>query len=1022
MSNCSRIVSLLATALGSTLCLPVFAAAPRYTVDKIWTTDEGLPQNSVIALTQTHDGYLWLGTRNGLVRFDGIGRFSGGGKIQFPVFNDNNTPELNSSTIVKLFEDSRGDLWLGTENAGVVLANKDGKLSGVDIGRGTRQGRLMAACEDQAGAVWLYTADGRLCRYRDKQVDVWEVGAERPSNCRALVVDDAGLLWIGTDWGLWALDPRSAATGAGLVVAHELPVGKLDFLVPSSRGGFWMLADGKITKYKNRQVQQQLGSYAWAAGLPIFAACEDRDGNLVVATYGDGVYWLDDQGKGTRIQGLSHSYILSLTIDSEGCLWVGTDGGGLNRVKRQKFDVLTGSEGFIVQSVCEDNAAGLWVGYNWERIDYWKDGALQQQFTNLLSYSVAFPERWYIRSLYVDRSQRVWAGTWSAGGARLVSLFELKNGSFQAVTGASSVNQDVSAIYQDHKGALWVGTEGGLSRWDGTNWKRYTIRDGLSSDLVRALAETGDDLWIGTQRGGLSRLRDGKFTVYRKQPAGLPSDDIASLYADADGVLWIGTSGGLARFKDGNWTHYSQQHGLISDNIGFLVEDGEGHLWLGSNAGLMRVPKSELNAFAAGTTNFLYCRTFGRADGLPSGECTFGSQPGACVGRDGTLWFPTIKGLASLNPAQLYPNTNPPPVIIEAVLIDGERKNRDTLRAGAPYALTVPARSERLEIDYTSLNLAAPERARFQYRMEGHEKDWTDARNERAAHYHKLPPGSYHFQVTACNEDGVWSKTPVSLPIRVLPPFWKTAWFISLATLFALANIAGLVHYISTQKLQRQLATLREQEALEKERARIARDLHDQLGANLTQVALLGEMAEADKETPVEVEAHAKQISATARETTRALDEIVWTVNPSNDTLDGLINYVCKYAQEYFALAGLRYRLDVPSNLPATPISPEVRHNVFLATKEAVNNVVKHAHASAAWLKLQLRPDQFSLQLEDNGRGISSTDQEKARNGLKNMRKRMEDIGGAFSLSPRAEGGTIVELTVPLKPNSAPAS
>jgi signal transduction histidine kinase len=235
--------------------------------------------------------------------------------------------------------------------------------------------------------------------------------------------------------------------------------------------------------------------------------------------------------------------------------------------------------------------------------------------------------------------------------------------------------------------------------------------------------------------------------------------------------------------------------------------------------------------------------------------------------------------------------------------------------------------------------------------------------------------------------------------------------------------IVGSVHFASTQKLQRQLGNLKQQEALEKERARIARDLHDQLGANLTQVALLGELAQDDKDSPQEVQAHAEQICQTALETTHALDEIVWTVNPSNDTLDGLINYICKYAQDYLALAGLRYRLDVPAQLPNTPISPELRHNMFLAAKEAVNNVVKHAQASAASIRLRLDQKRFTLEIEDNGRGMAGLDEKaaQARNGLRNMRKRMEDVGGEFTISAAPEGGSIVRLTAPLgstKPQS----
>jgi signal transduction histidine kinase len=226
---------------------------------------------------------------------------------------------------------------------------------------------------------------------------------------------------------------------------------------------------------------------------------------------------------------------------------------------------------------------------------------------------------------------------------------------------------------------------------------------------------------------------------------------------------------------------------------------------------------------------------------------------------------------------------------------------------------------------------------------------------------------------------------------------------------------ALLVWYLSTQKLQRQLAVMRQNEALERERGRIARDLHDQLGANLTQVALLGEMTESDKNAPKEVESHAQQISQTARETTRALDEIVWAVNPSNDTIEGLITYACKYAQDYFALAGLRYRLDVPTELPDAPVAPDVRHNVFLAFKEAVNNVVKHARATEARIRLELRDGVFVIEIQDNGCGFSESKARSGRNGLRNMRKRMEDVGGSFAISPASSGGTQVQLTVPVK-------
>jgi signal transduction histidine kinase len=430
--------------------------------------------------------------------------------------------------------------------------------------------------------------------------------------------------------------------------------------------------------------------------------------------------------------------------------------------------------------------------------------------------------------------------------------------------------------------------------------------------------------------------------------------------------------------------------------------------------GLMRLQKKSLDDFADGKTDSISCRTYGKTDGLPTRECSGGSQPAALRARDGRLFFPTTEGVVSVNPAQLKPNLQPPQVLIESVRIDGREQKTNLLNSAWPQSIVVPPGYEQLEIDYSALNFSAPELVRFKCWLEGHETAPTDVGGERVTRYPKLPPGNYRFHVTACNEDGIWNETGSTLEITVQPWFWQMNSFRGGVIIFLLGIVVAIVRFISTQKLRREVQLFKQQEALVKERSRIARDLHDQLGANLTQVALLGEMAQADKNSPDEIESHARQISETARETTHSLDEIVWAINPSNDTLEGLANYACKYAQEYFALAGLRYRSDLPTELPPTPIPPEVRHNVFLAFKEAVHNVVKHAQASEVWIRLRLQPQNFILEIEDNGRGIENQAAPQNRNGLRNMKKRMDDIRGEFSISGGANGGTIVRLKIPL--------
>jgi ligand-binding sensor domain-containing protein/signal transduction histidine kinase len=932
---------------------PAGAAGPSglpFIVD-VWTSKEGLPGNVVISVIQTRDGYLWLGTLNGLVRFDGN---------HFTVFNEYNTPGLNSDRIVYLFEDSHTNLWIGTDTAGLVLV-KDGNVKSFDIGRAGHEGRIVYAYEDLTGCVWFYTADGRTSRFQDVKMNT---------------------------------DPS--------LISRELVLRAAKVLIPGQSGSNWRMQMGRVQKWRNNQRERDLGVYPWRVNTIVTSACEDSDGNLIVGTLGEGVFWLGADGNWRHIsteQGLSSAFVLSLCMDREGSLWVGTDGEGLDRIKRKTFSTSSEHHSWVVQSISGDEAGGLWTAFNAHGVTFWFTNSAQDFGVGQGSNA------W---TVLVDRKQQIWVGTRGEG------LFQFQTNHFQAAPGAEILGQQIFALFEDRAGQLWVGTQNGLARWNGQDWKIYTTHDGLSENIVRAIAEDAEgNLWIGTESQGLNLFKAGKFNSIQAAGNGLPGNDISCLYLDQDGVLWVGTSGhGLARFYQGKWARYSTDNGLASNSIDYIIEDDAGCLWIGSNAGLMRIQKKSLNDFANGTVDFLSCRTYVETDGLPTRECSAGSQPAACRTHDGRLWFPTTKGLVSVNPADLKPNRQPPLVMIESVRVGGQEQKTNRFSPAWSRSVTIPPGHEQLEIHYTALNFPAPREVQFKYRLEGHETAWTEAGDTRVAYYNKVPPGNYRFHIIARNEDGVWNEAGDALEVTVQPQFWQTWWFRTAVILGLVGTVIAVVRYLSTQKLRRQL---QQQASLEKERSRIARDLHDQLGANLTQVGLLGEMAEADKNSPAEIESHAQQISQTARETTRSLDEIVWAVNPSNDTLEGLVNYACKYAQEYLALAGLRYRADVPAQLPAITIPPEVRHNIFLTFKEAVNNVVKHAQASEVRVRLQLQPGNFALSIEDNGRGLGGRDANAApaRNGLRNMRKRMKDIHGEFSISPGTGGGTIVCLTIP---------
>jgi len=930
------------------ICLAALAwAAPAgevpFLVD-VWGTEDGLPQSSVIALAQTRDGYLWLGTLNGLVRFDGK---------SFTRFNVNNTPGLPDNRIVFLFEDSHQALWIGTENAGLCVLKNGVVRNFPETAAG---GLINGALEDDAGNLWFSYRSGNFISWKDGKMDL------HPSIFPAQLFFRAGHM-----------------------------------LVPGGNGVSWHLQNRRVEKWRGEHLEKDFGAMPWD-GLPVSSAVEDAAGNLVVGTQGGGVYWFQPDGGCSHIgkdEGLSHNIVLALSLDREGNLWAGTDGGGLDRLKHKTFSAPAGLSSETAQSVAQDAAGGLWVAFNSHGLAYW-------QSNTVTGYGIGISSNAW--TVLVDRHQNVWAGTRGEGLFRFLAYY------FQPVREASGVGREIYVLFEDHAGNLWAGGENGLGCFDGEHWKIFNAQKNLPLANVRALAEdAAGNLWIGTERNGLFQFSAGKISAV---PA--PVNDISCLLADRDG-LWVGTAGhGLARWQNGAWSSCSTTNGgLASDSIGYLLDDGAGNLWIGSYEGLLRVEKKSLADFAAGAVKTVSCRTF------LTRECSAGAQPAALGAPDGKLFFPTIAGVAAVNPAELKPNRIPPPVVIESVLVDGVEQKTNAFGTAWNQVVVLTPDNEQLEIHFASLNFSAPKNstagARFKYRLDGRDKNWTDIGGERVAHFQKLTPGKFRFHVIACNEDGFWNDTGASLVVTVQPPFWRTPSFLVASVLVLLGALAGTIYLVSTAKLKRQLRAARQKELLEHERSRIARDLHDQIGANLTQVALLGEMVEADKTLPDEVELHAQQICATARETTRALDEIVWALNSSNDTLESLANYACKYAQDYFALAGVRFRVELPA-VPPTPILPEVRHNVFLAFKEAVNNVVKHAAATEARVKLQVEPGRFILSVADNGRGLGDLSGKQLRNGLKNMARRLADVDGEFDIAPGEPGGTVVKLVVPLHP------
>jgi signal transduction histidine kinase len=395
-------------------------------------------------------------------------------------------------------------------------------------------------------------------------------------------------------------------------------------------------------------------------------------------------------------------------------------------------------------------------------------------------------------------------------------------------------------------------------------------------------------------------------------------------------------------------------------------------------------------------------------------------QPAGCRTADGRLWFPTSKGLVAVDPQNVKHNSRPPPVVMEGMRVDDRLVAEAT--NGAP--LQIPPGRHRVEFQYAGLSFVAPEKVRFKYRLTGLDTEWVDAGHRRVINIDYIPPGQYTFRVIACNNDGVWNEQGAGVTFAVRPYFWQTLWFRVLALALTIAASGGLVWFIVRRRMRRKLERLEQQRAVEHERARIAHDIHDDLGAHLTRITMLSESASAELDNPVQAAAGLKQIYDTARELTRAMDEIVWAVSPRHDTVESLASYLEKFAQDLLATAGIRCRLDLPLQFPEWRLTSEVRHNLFLAFKEAVHNVVKHSAASEAHIRLTPQIASFELAIEDNGRGFAPETRNRpaedpgrfaSGNGLENMTRRLAEIHGLCDIQSAPGQGTRVIFTVPIQ-------
>jgi signal transduction histidine kinase/streptogramin lyase len=763
-------------------------------------------------------------------------------------------------------------------------------------------------------------------------------------------------------------------------------------------GGVWICAGLRLLRYEEGEEPNQLQEIMPdRTGVEPSVLFEDRRGAVWIGTLAGGLFHYD----GTNVVKAEASAgdVRGLVEDREGSLWFGIGGGGLNRLRSRVLELQGVESGLPVQtvrSVCEDTMGVMWAVAQNGALARFRNGKWSTMSTN---------EGWSgARATCVasDGGGGVWIGTYKGG------LNRWDKGKISVLGRREGLAGDiVRSLLTDRAGNLWIGLEASNCLQRLHEGQLRTYEQPPNSRTIRTIAEdSSGNIWLGTTDGFLLRVKEE--TLVDETPGTLARPrPIRCLYATTDGSVWIAySSAGLGRLRDGKFAQIGMEQGLPDNSLCGIGSDGQGALWFAADHGIFQVRQRELDALAEGKTGRVLSIVYGQDEALPNLQGNYGYGPNVARRRDGTIWFSMLTGVAVAHPDRVQPNRIPPPVLIERLMVDG----RATRLLGEGSTLRVPPGYRKVDVEFTAPTFVAPENVQFQHRLKGWEEDWNEPTTQRHVSYPPLPHGEYVFQVRACNNVGVWSKTAAAVSLVVQPFFWQTWWFrLGTSTVLALALAWGVRRH-ERRRVRQRIAYLEQRHAIERERTRIARDIHDELGAGLAQIGLLADLGVAQPADAQQAQSSFSKIGVRARTAVGALDEIVWAANPRNDNLPRLADYLCHLADECFETGPIRCRKEVPTGLPPVPVGAELRHNLALAVKEALANVLKHSGAQNVWLRLSWEPPDLRVSVEDDGVGLPGSEPGQTADGLRNQLARMNDIGGTAEVQSAFGRGTKVSF------------
>jgi len=999
------------------LSLPVYAQISKFVFEH-FTPDHGMSAYVVTCIFQDKLGYLWFGTLNGIDRYDGY---------NFKTFQNEpgNPNSLISSNVKTIYEDKEGNFWVGTSR-GLEKFDRPNEtfihFSPHPPEPGTEWSNSVSAIlEDKNNILWVGTDDGlntfdrKTGKFLSIRYDSSDPGTISHNSVSAIHEDRVGSLWFGTKGGL---DKYDRQTGKFIHYWQD----------PNNYNGF--IKNWSTSKYWINSIYEDNTCHLWLGTNGGVIEFNTNDSSFIQYIYNP---------KDSR--SVSSNSISSISQDASGTLWIGTSDAGVNSfdMNLKEFthyvydekDPGSLSYNGVTAVYCEKSGT-LWIttltGVNklnrtkWPFTQYMHDVRNQE--------SIASNEIW---SVIRGKNDKIWIST-SSGWDKLDPaaetfshhsfgsdnlIWENNSGNFWMTIKSGGIYkrdnhgkiirffdvsgkeflQHVNCICQSHGNKFWIGAnEGGIYALDPIKNSVTEIRQTKTSILI-VYEDSHGMVWATTRdgSGGLMCYNPRKDTLVRfisddKISGSIGGNYTLALLEDKSGTMWFAANG-LNRYDHltGKFKNYNEKDGLPSIVVFSIQEDDKGNLWLSTMKGI-----SKFNPKTGQFKNYDKSYGFSNNRFFPDAGCKT---------NNGEIYFGGPGGLTRFHPDSIKDN----PFIPSIVLTSFKKFNE-------PFPLrneiNLPYTENFISFEFAALSFISPKRNQYAYKMEGLDKDWVYTGTRRYATFSHLEPGEYIFRVKGSNNDGVWNEAGTSIKIIITPPWWKTWWFTTFFWLAIVGSVGGTIRFIEIKKLKKKIEDLEQERALERERIRISQDMHDEVGSSLTEISILSEILKKDINKPEEVETLLRNISERSAEVIENIGQIIWAINPRNDPLDNLVAHLRLYTADYLRKVGIKFRFEIPDTIPAYHLSAEVRRNVFLVLKEALHNIVKHSKANEVQVCVDFLEDNIKIIIKDNGNGFSTDQKSGSGNGLINMQKRIENIGGIFNLESEPTRGTCITVVV----------